>query len=203
MVEVRYTDSTKSPLASDGRLRLISSRRIVEVLGDLAGFHGHLADGEVDDAGLVGAELGAALAELGDGGLEVEGDRAGLRVGHEALAAEHHTELADVLHHVRGGDGDVEVEPAALDLLDELVGAGEGGAGVEGFLLLLGLAEHQDLLLAAELVGKDDGVADRLALLEVEPDVDLDGLVELGEVQLLDERAGARELVFLARGRTS
>ena len=150
----------------------------------------------MDDARLVRAELGAALAELGDGRLESCGHRAGLRVGHEALATEDHAELADVLHHVGSRDRDVEVEPAALHLFDELVGTDEGGAGVESLLLLFGLAEDQDLLFAAELVRKDDRVANRLALFEVEPDVHLDGLVELGEVEVLHQGAGGGGLVF-------
>ena len=124
--------------------------------------------------GLVGPELGPALLELADGGLDVEGDGAGLRVRHEAAAAEDHTELTDVLHHVGRRDGDVEVHPAALDLLDQFVASDVGGPGLEGLLLLVGLAEDEDLLLGLELMGEDDGVADRLALLQVELDVGLD-----------------------------
>jgi len=41
---------------------------------------------------------------------------------------------ADGLHRLGGGDGDVELHPAALDLGHHVLEAGEIGAGIEGDL---------------------------------------------------------------------
>ena len=91
-----------------------------------------LADRHVDVAVAVGAVLDLAALELADGLADVGGDGAGLGVRHQATGAEHPAELADQRHQVGGGDGDVEVEHAALDLGGEVVGADEVGTGVTG-----------------------------------------------------------------------
>jgi hypothetical protein len=75
----------------------------------------------------------------------VHGDRAELRVGHQAARAEHLSEPADHAHHVGRRDHAIEVEPAlVLDLLGELLAADVVGAGLARLLLLLALREHQD-----------------------------------------------------------
>ena len=66
---------------------------------------------------------------------DVERHRARLRVRHEPARTEHAAERAELAHLVRRGDQHVEVEPAVLDLLDELR-ADEIGAGVLGLRAL-------------------------------------------------------------------
>ena len=67
-----------------------------------------------------------------DGLADVERDRAGLRVRHQAARAEHAAELADVAHLIRRRDRDVEVGEAALDLRGEIGRADDVGAGLLG-----------------------------------------------------------------------
>ena len=88
-----------------------------------------LADDEVQVRVLVDAELDLAALDLGDGLGDVGRHGAGLRVRHEAAGTEHTAEAADLAHQVRGGDDGVEVEPALRDLVDQLVGADDVGAG--------------------------------------------------------------------------
>ena len=121
-----------------------------------------------------------------DGLLDVEGHRAGLGVGHQALGPQDAAQLADAAHDVGRGDDDVEVDPAAGDLLDELVAAGVVGPGRLGLLDLLARGQDADLLGLARAVGQDDRAADHLVgLLGVDPEPhgDVHGLVELGEVR--------------------
>ena len=72
--------------------------------------------------------IGAALGVL-DGLGDVRRHGADLRVRHQAARAQHLTETADQGHHVRGGDDAVEVHEAALDPLDQVLGADDVGAG--------------------------------------------------------------------------
>ena len=80
----------------------------------------------------------AALTAPGD----VHGDRADLRVRHQAARAEHLTETADERHHVRRGDAAVEVDLAAVDALDQVLGADDVGAGGPGLVGLGAAGEH-------------------------------------------------------------
>src|SRR5690606_27205977 len=108
-------------------------------------------------------ELHATGLDGLDGGGNVVGDGAALRVGHEALGTEDAGEGADLLHGLGGGDGDVEVEPAFGDLLHHLLQTGVIGAGGEGGGGVVGEDEHADLLAAA--VGQRGGAADHLVAL--------------------------------------
>ena len=69
------------------------------------------------------------------------GHGAGLRVRHEAARTEDLAETADLAHEVGRGDGGVEVGPAAGDLLDQVVGADEVGAGRDCCLGLVAVAK--------------------------------------------------------------
>src|ERR1700761_3677615 len=60
----------------------------LRVLDQLFDWTGELADRDVHERGLVGAELDFAGLDLADRGGDVAGDGAGLRVGHEAAGAE-------------------------------------------------------------------------------------------------------------------
>ena len=116
------------------------------------------------------------------GPADVLGDRAGLRVGHQAAGAERTTEAADQRHHVRRGDGHVEVELARLDLGGEVVGADEVGAGLAGLRGGLAGGEHGDADVLAGARRQGDGAAHHLvglAGIDAEAHGHVDGLVEL------------------------
>ena len=100
---------------------------------------------------------------------------------------------ADGAHHVGRRDDGVEVDPAALDLLDELFAADEVGAGFLRFLLLLAAGDGQHALGLAEPVRQHDRAAHHLVgvlRIDAEPQRQLDGLVELRELDFLHERDG-------------
>src|SRR5207247_1139864 len=83
-----------------------------------------LPDRHVYDARLLDPELDLTRLDLAHRLGDVEGDGADLGVGHEATRAEDLPQAADHAHHVRGGDGGVEVEPLlVLDLLGHLLRA--------------------------------------------------------------------------------
>ena len=142
-----------------------------------------------------------ALASLHGLG-HVEGDGARLGVRHEATRTEDAAQAADGAHHVRGGDGDVEVEDALLDLLGEIVGADDVGAGLLRLASLVALGEHGHAHVLAQAVRKDRGAAHDLvgvAHVDAQPEVDLERLVELGGVEGLDEADGLEGTVLAAR----
>ncbi len=96
--------------------------------------------------------------------------------------AEDPAEPADDRHQVGRRDRDVEVVEAVLDLLGEVLGADDVGAGLLGLPGLVALGEHGDLDVLAEAVGQRDRPAQLLVgVADVEPgaDVHLDRLVEL------------------------
>jgi hypothetical protein len=161
-----------------------------------------LADGGLDVAGLVDAELDLAGLRLLDRARHVERDGAGLGVRHEAAGSEDSAQLTDLTHLVGGGDHDVEVGPAFLDLGDVL-GADEIGAGRLGLLGLVTDGDDEDADRRAGARGEDDGAADdlvRMAGIDAEADRHLHGLVELGEGRVLDELEGGLGRDLRVRG---
>src|SRR6476469_668048 len=168
---------------------------------------GRLADDEVQVRVAVDAELDLAALDVRDGLGDVGGHRAGLRVRHERARAEDATEATDLDHHVGGGDDGVEVEPAAGDLLDQLVATDVVGAGLTGGLGLVGVREHQDAGGLAGAVRQVDGAAHhlvRLAGVDAETHDDVHGLVELllaGALRDLDRGQRGVELVLVERVR--
>lgn len=142
------------------------------------------------DAVAVGAILNAAGLELGDHLGDVHGHGTELRVRHEATGTKDLTDAANLGHHVRRSDSGVEVDLALLDLGDELVGTDDVGAGSLGLAGLLALGEDGNTNGLAGAVGQGDGTTDVLVSLtsiDAQTEVGLDGLVELGGVELLDE----------------
>ncbi len=79
---------------------------------------------------------------------------------------------------------------ALLNLGDELVGTDDVGAGSLSLTGLLALGEDGNTNGLAGAVGQGDGTTDVLVSLtsiDAQTEVSLDGLVELGGVELLDE----------------
>ena len=150
------------PLAPAGFARLIASTRLARFSASCVLLEARLADRDVDDRALVDLELDAARLDLADGPVEVEGDRAGLGVRHQAAAAEDPAEAPDHAHDVGRGERHVELEPAGLDLLDQVLGADLVGAGAQRLLGLLALGEHGDPDDLARAVREDDRAADHL-----------------------------------------
>ena len=103
---------------------------------------------------------------------------------------EHLAEAADERHHVRRRDAAVEVDLAALHLLDEVLGADDVGAGGARLVGLGAAGEHRDAQRAAGAVRQVDDAAHHLvgvARIDAEIHRDLDGLVELRVGALLDQ----------------
>jgi len=114
------------------------------------------------------------------------------------FAAENPAELADFGHHVGRRHADVEVEPALLDLVDQIRIADVIGAGRFGFLRFLALGEHEHALRLARAVRQDDDTAHRLVLLlrvNAETNGDFHRLVELGRCRLLHKLHRLQRLI--------
>ena len=165
------------PLAPAGFARLTASTRLARFSTSWACSKLALPTGTWMIAPLSTLNSTRPALDLADGPVEVEGDRARLRVRHQAAAAEDPAEAADHAHHVGRRERDVELEPAGLDLLDQVLGADLVGAGAQRLLGLLALGEHGDADDLAGAVREDDGAADHLvgvAGIDAEPEVRLD-----------------------------
>ena len=146
------------------------------------------------------AELDLAAAELPCRGDDVLRYRAALGRGHQSLGSQHAAQASHLGHHVGGGDGDVEVEPPALHLLDEVVDAGRDGPGRFRRLDVRSLTERHHPQGFPGALGQTHRPADRLVrLLRVDPQLDGDvhRLVELRPAALLQELDRLAEVVFL------
>ena len=112
-----------------------------------------------------------------------------LRVRHHAARTQNLAEPADQRHQVGRGDAAVEIDVAALHLLDQILGADHVGAGGLGLVGLGAAREHGDPHAAAGAVRQVDDAAHHLvgvARIDAEIHRHLDGLVELGLGPLLD-----------------
>ena len=156
----------------------------VEVLSELFGAEGSLADGAVDDVGLVETVLDLTGFNFLDGSGDVGGHSASLGRRHEALRAENLTETTDDTHHIRGSNDDIEIKPVfLLDLLNELHAACEVSAGLLGLVEFCVLGEHENLAGLAGAVRENDGTANLLVSMtgiNAEFDMNFNSLVELG-----------------------
>jgi hypothetical protein len=141
-------------------------------------------------ARLVHAELDLARLGLAHRPRHVEGHGAQLRVGHEAARPQHLAEPAHLAHEIGGGDRRVEVHEAALDLLDQVLGADHVGPRIPSFLVLLALGEDGHPHRLADAVGQHDGAPHHLVGvlgIDPEPQGHVHRLVELGVGQLLED----------------
>ena len=92
-----------------------------DVLLQLLNAEGNLADGAVDDVGLVQTVLDLTGLDLLDGSADVGSHSTGLGGGHQTLGAQDLTQTADDTHHVGGSNDNVKLEPVFLgDLLNQL-----------------------------------------------------------------------------------
>ena len=189
MVEEMATRLMKVPLAPAGFAFCTASAKALMFCHQLVGRERCLADAGLDDAGLLDAELDraalGALDRIGD----VHGDGADARVRHHAAGAEHLAEPSDQSHQVGRGDAAVEVDIAALHLLDQILRSDHVGAGGLGLVGLGAAREHRHPHVAAGAVRQVDDAAHHLigvARIDAEIHRHLDGLVELGLGPLLD-----------------
>ena len=187
MVAEMVTDWMYVPLDADGLSVRRWLRNALMFSTSCSSREGQFAHGRGDVSALVVAELDLAGLELLDGRGDVGRDGARPGRGHQAAGAEHAAERSDDAHHVGGGQGDVEVHRAALDLLGQVVAADDVGAGGLGLLGVFALGEDGDPDGLADPVRQGDRTADVLvALAGVDAEVggDLDGLVELRRAEL-------------------
>ena len=136
------------------------------------------------------AVLDLAALDLLDSLGDVGGDGAELGVGHHAARAEDLAESADLGHHVRRGDGSVEVDVASLDIGNEVVRTDDVSTGILCLLGLVALGKDGDADGLAGAVGQRDGTADLLICLtgvDVQTEMGLDALVEVRRGNLLGE----------------
>ena len=136
----------------------------------------------MDDGGAVGAIFDLARLGLLDRPAYVGRDRPDLGVGHLALRTQDAAELAHHRHHVRSGDGDIEIAEALLDALGQVLAADEVGPGLLGLAGLVALGEGRHLDLLAQTVRQGDRAPQLLvgvAHVQAGADVQLDRLVQL------------------------
>src|SRR4030095_2384093 len=105
------------------------------------GREGPLSARYVDCAGLVYLELDLAGLDLPDGPGNVERHRADLRVRHEPARPQDLAEPPHLPHEIGRRPRGVDLEPAALDLLDQVFGADHVRPGFARLTLLLALRE--------------------------------------------------------------
>eukprot|EP00042_Codosiga_hollandica_P026760 m.128533 g.128533 ORF g.128533 m.128533 type:complete len:312 (-) comp52295_c0_seq7:6802-7737(-) len=185
------------------RLGLVQSLdQRAQVAFQLVGVERATAEGAVDDAGLVDAELDLASLGVLDGGGDVRGHGANLGVRHQAARAQDLTQGTDDTHRVRRGDDHVEGHVARLDALGQVFHADNVSTSGTGFVSLGALGEDGDALGLAGAIGQHDGAANdlvRLLGIDAELHGNVDGLIELGGGQALDQFEGFGQRVQLGR----
>ena len=150
---------------------------------------------------LVDAELDLACLHLAHRALDVEGDRAGLRIRHQSTRTEHAAELADLPHLIGSGDEDVEVHPPFLDARNQL-DADEVRARGLGLARLFADRDHRDAHRLTGAGGEHDRAAHDLigvARIDAESHRDLDRLIELRERGALHDLERLSRLIRLER----
>ena len=158
------------------------------------------ADRCVDDASLVGTVLNLTGLGVLDGGGDVRGHGADLRVRHQATGAQDLAQGAHDTHRVGRGDDHVEVHLAGLDAFGQVVQTHDVGASGLGGFSLVALGEHGDADRLAGAGGQHDRTADQLVrLLRVDAELHghVDGLIELGDGGFLDQGQGFSDRVQL------
>src|SRR5713226_1292886 len=160
----------------------------VGVFRKLRGVKLNFPNWAMHNAGLVDAKFHFAGLGFLNGFGNVEGDRAGLGIGHEAAGTENFAQFAGGLHHVGRGDDSVVIRPAFNDLLHYVIAADEIRARILRFTNFFTARDDQHTDGFAEAVGKNDGATHNLVGvlgIDAEIDSELNGLVELGVMRLL------------------
>src|SRR3954447_3670733 len=165
--------------------RRLGSLQLVEHCPEVAlqcvGLEAGFADGDVHVAVAVGSVLDLATFELSNRPADILSDRARLGVRHQPARPEHTTQAADERHHVRRGDGQVEIHVALLDCFGQIVGTDDVGSGVTGLLRSLAGCEHGDADVLTGSFRQRNSATDHLiglARVYAQPDGDIDTLVE-------------------------
>ena len=122
------------PLAPVGLAFTTASIRAVRLSIKLLRREADLANRHVQVSGLVQAELNPPEAQLLDQPSQVlrGADRAGFRAGHQAAGTQYLAQATHLAHDLGRRDSDIEIQPAALNLLNEFVTPDVVGACVLG-----------------------------------------------------------------------
>ena len=154
------------------------------VFRDLLRRERSFADRHVHIAGLVDLELNASGFYFLDRPGRVVGHRAGLRVRHEAARTEHFAQLSDLAHGFGRRNGHVEIRPAFVALLDQILVPDMLGASRPGGIgRAARLCEHEHFHRLAAAVRQRNRTAHHLiGLLRVNAQSkrQLNRLVEFG-----------------------
>ena len=179
---------TYLPLAADG-LAFITTDDGQAFSTSFCAVEGNFADGNVDERGLVGAELNFTGLDLLDRGGDVDGDGPGLGVGHQAagpstlprrptdfimsgVAIRASKSVQDSFWIFSTSSSPPTMSAPAASRVARLIARGDDG----------------DPLGLAEAVGKNNRAADHLVgVLGVDAEThgQVDGLIELGELDFL------------------
>mmetsp|Transcript_35933 Transcript_35933/g.90747 ORF Transcript_35933/g.90747 Transcript_35933/m.90747 type:complete len:225 (-) Transcript_35933:446-1120(-) len=96
----------------------------------------------VQVAGLVQAVLHLATLEVLHGSCHISGDCASLGVGHQTAGTQHTTQLGHLGHHVRSGNQLVELQEAAVDLLNKVIATEDISASCLSSVQVSALCQH-------------------------------------------------------------
>src|SRR5271157_6447447 len=116
----------------------------------------------MDDARLVHAKLHFASLDFLDGPDYVHGYCPGFGIGHEAARSQHLSQTSDGLHHVRSRDHGVEIQPATLNLLNDVVATRLVGPGFTRLPNFLAGSNYDNALALAQAMGQNYGAAHHL-----------------------------------------
>ena len=142
---------------------------------------------------LVNAEGDLTALDVSNSLSNVGGDGAGLGVRHQATGAEHASHTANLGHLVGGCDSSVEVGPATLDLLDQVLGANNVSASSLSLGCLLASGENDDADGLTGAVGQGDSAANQLVSLagvDAETHCNVNGSVVVLGAGFLDDLSG-------------
>src|SRR5699024_2596938 len=117
---------------------------------------------EVDIGLLVHPEVDLSALDVSDRFCHIRRNGAGLRVRHQPARTEHTGYLTDLGHLVGRRDRRVEIEPATLDTLDQLVRPDRIGTCRFGFRGLVPGGEHGNPCGLTGTVRQVHGAADHL-----------------------------------------
>src|SRR5690606_6706533 len=110
------------------------------------------------------------------------------------------TKTTDQRHHVRGSDTTIEIDLAALDDFQQILGADNVCTSGLGFISLGATGEYSNADSLASAIGQVDDAADHLvgvAGVNTQIHCNLDGFVELGRGLRLHHLDGFFKLVEL------